>query len=364
MRERNLIVAQVIKTFGGGGAQRAAVNLARGVADRGGGSRLIAVGALGNFASGVSESVPGDSLGISGIGSVPSGLLSFRRLLRKRQIDVVHVHGSGVLPFVAAAMVGLRRLPQLHFTWHDSSSVLGGGEAKRRLTRWALFRCDSISASSAGVAARLASAWGGGRVFVLRNGVEDRGQIGDPGANLPKVVWAARVVPEKRPEWFVAAAAAARQAGIQGRFVLAGSPLPNNLGYMDAIRGFAAQQSAAVEFPGWVEDSSSLFRSASIGVQTSQTEGLSLSLLEQMMAGLAVVATDVGDTREALDGGRAGILIRPDDEAGLKAAITDLLVDRDRRINLGRAARARAVSLYSCRAMAEQMMPIYEKGTA
>jgi glycosyltransferase involved in cell wall biosynthesis len=355
-----LIIGQVMRSFGSGGAQRSAINLALGLSELGHDSRILALGEPGGFALQVADRIPCDALGITGGVQALRGVGRLRSLIRQRGFDALHIHGSGVLPLVAAAVMGMgAAAPTLHFTWHDSGSVLGGGRLKRHLTCWALDRCKTVYGSSAAVASKLQDAWGHGSVDIMRNGVPDGGRLGAPAAPVPTVVWAARIVPEKRPEWFIRAAAAARQAGLPGRFVLAGSPLPRNQAYFDEVRDLARELGEPVEFVGWVERPELLYRDAAIGVQTSQTEGLSMVLLEQMMAGLAVVATDVGDTADALDGGRYGILVDSGDEAGFTTAVLGLLGDSSLRMSLADAARGRAVQEYSCRAMAERSIARY-----
>ena len=354
-----MIVAQVMRSFAGGGAQRAAINLALGLAELGHESRLLALGDTGAFGSLVSERVPCDALGASGGAGALKTLPRLRRLIRERRFDVLHIHGSGVLPLVALAAAGGLGWPSLHFTWHDSGTVLGGRWWRRFAIRRALARCASVSGSSAGVAVRLQAALGGRAVRVMRNGVPDNGALGDPAAAVPIVVWAARIVPEKQPEWFIRAAAAARAAGLPARFVLAGAPLPRHAAYFRTVRDLASRLGEPVEFAGWIERSEDLCRGAAVGVQTSASEGLSMVLLEQMMAGLAVLATDVGDTALALAGGDAGMLLDPADESSFIAALRGVLADPRKRADLGARARARATGEYSCRAMGRQAEVFY-----
>src|SRR5699024_3051667 len=106
--------------------------------------------------------------------------------------------------------------------------------------------------------------------------------------------------------------------------------------------------------PGWVADPSTLIKRAAIGVQTSKAEGLSMTLLEQMMAGLAVVATSVGDTAEAVEDGATGLLIPPDDLDALTNALRRLLTDHPLRRRMGADARKRALAEFSLDNMAQQ----------
>ncbi|RJK92779.1 glycosyltransferase family 4 protein [Vallicoccus soli] len=107
-----------------------------------------------------------------------------------------------------------------------------------------------------------------------------------------------------------------------------------------------------VRWAPWTDDREEALGGLDAFVLPSRTEGFSLSLVEAMSAGLPCIASSVGGAEEALDGGRAGLLVRPDDAAGLAGALTALRDDRGLRDRLGAAARERARSLYTAQAMA------------
>jgi glycosyltransferase involved in cell wall biosynthesis len=76
-------------------------------------------------------------------------------------------------------------------------------------------------------------------------------------------------------------------------------------------------------------------------VLPSDWEGMSNALLEAMAAGLPVVATAVGGTREVVVDGVTGLLVPPGDPDSLAEAISRLLGDSDMRHTMGEAGRAR-----------------------
>lgn len=94
---------------------------------------------------------------------------------------------------------------------------------------------------------------------------------------------------------------------------------------------------------GWVaresETMRQLWASASILAFPSLMESLSMTVLEAMACGMAVVAVRAGGTPEAV--GEAGILVEPGDVAGLREALVSLMRDERRRRELGAAARRR-----------------------
>jgi glycosyltransferase involved in cell wall biosynthesis len=78
---------------------------------------------------------------------------------------------------------------------------------------------------------------------------------------------------------------------------------------------------------------------AEVFVSSSDKEGMPLSMMEAMAAGLPVVSTDVGGSRELV--GEAGLLVEPS-EAALAAGIDRLCTDPDLRYRLARAGHDRA----------------------
>ncbi|MBU1758363.1 glycosyltransferase family 4 protein [Patescibacteria group bacterium] len=92
-----------------------------------------------------------------------------------------------------------------------------------------------------------------------------------------------------------------------------------------------------------------------IFVHPSLTDALPGAVLEAMCAGLSIVASDVGGTKELL--GDCGILISPTDQKGLTEAIVKLMNDPKLRKEYGKKAQQRAESEFS----EEKMIDSYEK---
>jgi L-malate glycosyltransferase len=75
---------------------------------------------------------------------------------------------------------------------------------------------------------------------------------------------------------------------------------------------------------------------------TSRSEGIPLTLIEGMAAGLPVLATRVGGIPEVVVEGETGLLAPAGDADALAAQVLRLAEDRDLRERLGRAGRERA----------------------
>ena len=83
-------------------------------------------------------------------------------------------------------------------------------------------------------------------------------------------------------------------------------------------------------------------RQAQLAVHPSLTEGLPNAILEQMAAGLPVIASDVGGIPLLVEHGVNGLLVPPGDAAALAKALTALASDPALRARMGTASKQRA----------------------
>ena len=102
-----------------------------------------------------------------------------------------------------------------------------------------------------------------------------------------------------------------------------------------------------------------LFSNASLFVQPSEEEGLSIALLEAMGHGLPVVASDIPANLEAV-GATATMFVSGDSE-DLKKKLAYLINRPLERKRLGEEARARIESEYSWDAIVRETLDIYKK---
>jgi glycosyltransferase involved in cell wall biosynthesis len=101
-----------------------------------------------------------------------------------------------------------------------------------------------------------------------------------------------------------------------------------------------------------------LLRAADVFVLPSTAEGLSLSLLEAMSAGCAVVATDAGEDGAAIGDSGLVLPVYPL-EPSLSQAMRRVHDDAALRRALGRRARVRAQASYSLRGNVDRLESLY-----
>lgn len=133
--------------------------------------------------------------------------------------------------------------------------------------------------------------------------------------------------------------------------------------YSEKIKDFIRKNNLEekVLLLGARSDVAELLGKAHIGVLSSESEGFPVALMEYGQAGLPVVCTDVGQCREILDNGNCGILVSPKDTNALANGLGELIVNPERRIELGEAFRKRILKTYSSQAVIEQLVSVYKR---
>ena len=101
-----------------------------------------------------------------------------------------------------------------------------------------------------------------------------------------------------------------------------------------------------IRFLGYRSDIATLLRAADIFVLPSHREGMPQSIIEAMLTGLPVVATDIRGSREEVVDGATGILIPVADQEAIAAALNRLCAAPELRRSYGAAGLARARALF------------------
>jgi glycosyltransferase involved in cell wall biosynthesis len=114
--------------------------------------------------------------------------------------------------------------------------------------------------------------------------------------------------------------------------------------------------SRRIRFLGYRADVPALLRAADAFVLPSHREGMPRSIVEAMLTGLPVIATDIRGSREEVLDSETGLLVPVRDPAALGAAIAKLAGDSDLRARLGDAGLRRARALYDERLVVERQM--------
>jgi glycosyltransferase involved in cell wall biosynthesis len=129
----------------------------------------------------------------------------------------------------------------------------------------------------------------------------------------------------------------------------------------EALERQAARLGVDADFHGFVDDLRSRLRAADVFVLPSRGDNFPVSVLEAMAEGVAVVATRVGGIPELVADGETGVLVEPDDPAGLGAALERLAADEPLRNRLGEAGWSRARAQFDPADAARRVVAVYEE---
>ena len=276
-------------------------------------------------------------------------------LFRENRFDVIHTHDDSPLIYgmPAAWWAGVpRRVHTLHHGRLDSVS-----RRQRWLIRLAAgFTPNFICVSHDSARWIIEQGVGQSRVRTLWNGIDlTRFAYNGPAAN-GSVVTVARLSPEKDVANLLRAIPSVLAKLPQARFEIAGDgPCRADLIALAGELGISDR----VAFLGEIQDIPSLLARASLFVLPSQTEGISLTLLEAMARGLPIVTTQVGGNPEVVDHGVTGLLAPARNPDALANAVTTILSDPSLGQRMGLAGRERVEKNFDIRKMMAQYESLY-----
>ena len=179
-----------------------------------------------------------------------------------------------------------------------------------------------------------------------RDSAKVRERLGIRATDLV-VMWLGRFTQVKRPDHVVEMAKSFPNA----IFVMAGGGE-----LLDVNRNGAPSN---LKFVGF-EDKNDMWAIADIGLCTSDSEGMPLSLIEAQMAGVPVVSTDVGSVSEIVEDGKTGFLASRE-TSDLVAKIAPLIESSELRLLMGMAAKKRAEELFSADVMVNAHLRVYQE---
>ncbi len=324
----------------------------------------------------------------------PAAVRTAQNTLRQRRPDVLHLNTSVLLAWAAAAR--RERVPVLWMV----REVLGPNPALRRWhARYILRHARQVVAISDAVRACFSPDAPVARVYnavdlaeyrldLLAERAAVRSELGL--SEVDAVVMAIGSVQRAKGHWLLLEALPALLArvpnlklvlvaggvdesyrhSLRGRVKAAlGIPYDNLDAWLRDLPlpragggGEGSSPTSPVLVTGFRRDVPRLLAAADVLVFPSLLpEGFGRPIVEAMAMRRPVVATDVGPSRELLDG--AGVLVPPSAPA-LADALADLLADSARRDALGAVGRARVESLFTLDRQVAEMSALYREVAA
>ena len=259
-------------------------------------------------------------------------------IIRTHRTTVIQSHGykSALVAWICGRLYGV---PWVAFS-HGYTSENRRISLYNRLDAWVLRRADAVVAVSRAMADQLAA--GGvpvNRIHVIHNAIDPAeysvGGNGSPwrrrwGISADQVVLGVigRLSPEKGQQIFLKAFKGVVARAPNRKAVLVGDgPEKESLVQLARRLGLANH----VLFTGHDSHIEELYPALDLVVIPSLSEGLPNVLLEGLLYGKPVVATEVGGIPEILKPAGAGWLVPPGNVRALEYAMLDALEDAGRR---------------------------------
>ncbi|UPY39397.1 glycosyltransferase family 4 protein [Sediminicoccus sp. KRV36] len=280
---------------------------------------------------------------------------ALRRIMREERFDMVHAHMpiSGILARAAAKAEGV---PRIAYTCHGFLFNQPGPLWRRGLSlgvEWLGGRMTdtflTVSDEEAADARRLwihrgATATGNGRdPAMFHPDAAARATLRAEQGVPPEacvIIGISRLVRHKGwPELLQA-----MESVPEAHLWVVGERLVSDHGE-DLTPHFeraAARLGPRLRLLGYRHDVARWLQAADIFCLPSHFEGLPMSVIEAMLTGLPVVATDISGCREQVVPEQTGLLVPPMQVAGLGRALARLVADAPLRQRMGAAGLARA----------------------
>ncbi len=358
MQTKKFNIVQLIDSLAAGGAEMMAVNIANGLAEKGNSSHLCA-----SRAEGILKNKLKQELGYLYLEKTHtfdlSALRKLNRYVKKNKIQLIHAHSNS---YFLAVVLKVFYHPKIKIVWHNHT---GSNMQLKGLKLWSL-KLFSIFFYAAIHVNKNLMAWAlhklnGKKHFYLPNfAVLSNEQITSL-KGLPKhrivcvagyraeknhlnLLRAFKQVVEKHPDWSL---------HLVGK------------GYEDAyhhqINNFISENrlEQSVFQYGVCTDIGNILSQCEIGVLSSDSEGLPISLLEYGLAGLAVVVTNVGECANVLENGKKGLIVQPNNSEELAEKILLLVEDKEIRNTFGKSLLHQVDINYSKNSFLKKLKKIY-----
>jgi glycosyltransferase involved in cell wall biosynthesis len=358
-------IAHVLSSYGVGGQERVALDLAIGQKARGHDVSVISLAPEPDGAMAQEFAQAGIVVGrVPKRGGLdPTLVPRLARELRRQNIDVVHTHNP--LPLIygapAARLVGAAAI-------HTKHGINPGSRGHRLLRRAAAKLTHAFVAVSSTTEAQAREQRDAPerKLHTIPNGIRLDRYAPDPEARA-----AARVELGLGDAWVIGTVGRLDQFKNQAMLVRAAAPLLSSsvrlviIGEGDA-RGEVEAAIAALPDPRWVVmtgrrmDVPKLVHAFDVFALSSKSEGLPLVVPEAMAAGLPIIATSVGGLPSVVDQGVTGLLV-PVDEAAFGAALNTLAADHALARTMGTKAREVALARYSHDRMVDAYLALYAR---
>ncbi|MBV8206221.1 MAG: glycosyltransferase [Acidobacteria bacterium] len=353
-------IAHVIYTMERGGAERLVALMCRMQRERGDAPAIHCLHAVGAF--GEELAAEGFPVVLHGPAGLPHYFISLYREFRRYRPDVVHCHNA--TPTIAGAPAArIAGVPCVVATRHQLVAPPHNWRRElkfalaSRFCHWNVAVCEATRRNllNSGLAPERST-------VTIYNGAEGPRRLEEQRAGSYSAaggftfVHVGRLVPEKDQRTLLKAFAMAQKIRPELRLqIVGGGVLQQELLSLARELGLNGN----FEFCGEQRDVAPFLLNADAFVMSSVSEGLPVSLIEAMSAGLPLIVTDAGGMGEVVKLARAGIIVPPGSQEALAAAMVEAAANPRKTEQLAASSRAAYLAYFRPEAMLDGYNRLY-----
>lgn len=176
-----------------------------------------------------------------------------------------------------------------------------------------------------------------------------------------RITYVGRMLRDKGVEDLVRAAHELKQRRYDFELRLVGGTDPGNPTHIseEELREWDSEE--FISWLGYRDDVDAVWRETNIAVLPSYREGMPMSLLEASASGRPLVSTRVQGCEELVEHGFNGYLVEPNDWRNLANALEELMLDAEKRREMGAAARVRVENRFDQKTVISSTLRLYER---
>ena len=358
MKPKEPRVLQLIDSLDTGGAERVSVNLANAISEAGMQSFLCATRKSGPLEQFIDPTVK--TLGLHKKSSLdPKAIYRLVKFIRLHKINIIHAHATS---FFMAVLC--KPFTGVKIVWHDHSGF-------RDKSNNAVLVKLSHFFDAVVVVNKTLLEWSKNNLYVKNEKIlflqnfaqlpEEHSQPELPGSKETRIVCLANLRWQKDHLTLLKAFQTVVQTHPEWQLLLVGQDKED--AYSQTIKTYITTHKLNdnVHILGARSDTADILGSCSIGVLSSESEGLPVALLEYGLAKLPVVCTDVGQIADVLGHGSYGNVVDAKDSDALAKGLLALVEDERHRTALALGFHEHVQKHYSKEAVVKVLVGVYKK---
>lgn len=302
----------------------------------------------------------------------PLAVIHIIKIIKKEQIDIIHVNGLLSLQAVMAAKITNRPV-----VWHLISTIYP--KELILIIRPIIKICAGkmIFVAENTIGYYLGINYPKEKIEIIHEPVDvryfDAKKISehekiairtelDIPSDFRIIGFVGNINPQKKLEYFIESAKIVKTAFPKTKFLIVGTKIKEYKRYQEnldkLIRSYALDKD--IIFLGKVHNLPKILSIVDIFLMTSISEGTPLVILEAMAMGIPVVAPDIGGISEQIVDGNTGIIVSQNHPEYISKAVIHLLEHSCERYRMGQNGRERTEKLFSLDICTEKHRRLYD----